>query len=68
MIPWDFVRDSKTGAMGDPTKASAEKGRKTADAAVDKVVDLSKQLLGLTENDLRTGMTKCVPTPSGGPP
>jgi creatinine amidohydrolase len=58
MIPWDFVRDSKTGAMGDPVTASAEKGKKIADAAVAKVVDLAKQLILLKEDDLRAGHSR----------
>ena len=58
MIPWDFVRDSKTGAMGDPTAASAAKGKKIADAAVAKVVDLAKQLILLKEDDLRSGHSR----------
>jgi creatinine amidohydrolase len=64
MIPWDFVRDSRTGAMGDPTKASAEKGRKIADAAVSRVFELAKELLALTETDLRAGMTERVAAPT----
>jgi creatinine amidohydrolase len=64
MIPWDFVRDSKTGAMGDPMKANAEKGKKIADAAVARVIALAKELLALKENDLRAGMTKSVPAPA----
>lgn len=61
MIPWDFVRDSKTGAMGDPTRASAEKGRQIAEAAVQRVVELSRELLALKEDDLRAGTTRTVP-------
>jgi creatinine amidohydrolase len=61
MIPWDFVRDSKTGAMGDPTTASHDKGRKIAEAAVERVFDLAKQLLLLKESDLRTGFTRNQP-------
>jgi creatinine amidohydrolase len=60
MIPWDFVRDSKTGAMGDPTRASVEKGRAIAEAAVERVVALARELLALREDDLRAGMTKTV--------
>jgi creatinine amidohydrolase len=58
MIPWDFVRDSKTGAMGDPTTASDEKGKRIADAAVERVFDLTKQLLSLKEADLRAGFSR----------
>ena len=57
MIPWDFARDSKSGAMGDPTTATADKGRRIVDAAVDKVFDLSRELLALKEEDLRSGTT-----------
>jgi creatinine amidohydrolase len=63
MIPWDFVRDSKTGAMGDPTKANADKGKRIADTAVEKVLELAKQLLALKEADLRAGMTRSVSVP-----
>jgi creatinine amidohydrolase len=55
MIPWDFMRDSKTGAMGDPTKASGDKGGKIIDAAVDRVVALAGELLALTAEDLHSG-------------
>ena len=58
MIPWDFVRDSKTGAMGDPTTASHEKGKEIADAAVERVYDLAKQLLLLGSADLRSGISR----------
>jgi creatinine amidohydrolase/Fe(II)-dependent formamide hydrolase-like protein len=61
MIPWDFVRDSKTGAMGDPTTASHNKGMRIAEAAVEAVVELAKQLLLLKESDLRTGFTRNQP-------
>lgn len=63
LIPWDFVRDSKTGTMGDPTKANADKGRHIAEAAVERVIDLGKQLLALKETDLRTGTIRTVPAP-----
>jgi creatinine amidohydrolase len=63
LIAWDFVRDSRTGTMGDPTKASVEKGRRIAEAAVDKVLDLANQLLALKEEDLRAGMTRTVSAP-----
>jgi creatinine amidohydrolase len=58
MIPWDFVRDSRTGAMGDPTTATSEKGRRIATAAGERVLDLAKQLLQLKESDLRAGFTR----------
>lgn len=57
MIPWDFARDSRTGAMGDPTTATGEKGRLIVEAAVDRVLDLSRELLALGEADLRCGVT-----------
>jgi creatinine amidohydrolase len=54
LIPWDFRRDSRTGAMGDPTTATEEKGRRIFSAAVDKVYELSRELLALKQSDLRT--------------
>jgi creatinine amidohydrolase len=54
MIPWDFRRDSRTGAMGDPTTATEAKGSRIFNAAVDKVEELSRELLALTRADLRT--------------
>ena len=33
-IPLDFRRDSKSGVMGDPTLANAEKGEKIFNAAL----------------------------------
>jgi creatinine amidohydrolase len=54
MIPWDFRRDSATGAMGDPTTATEAKGKRIFDAAVDKVYQLSQELLALKREDLRT--------------
>ena len=55
MIPWDFMRDSKTGTMGDPTKASADKGQRIVAAAVEKVVALAGELLALGAEDLHSG-------------
>jgi creatinine amidohydrolase len=55
MIPWDFVRDSRTGAMGDPTTATAAKGQRIAEAAIGRVVALARELLALAEDDLRAG-------------
>lgn len=55
MIPWDFMRDSKTGAMGDPMRASTDKGRRIVEAAVDQVVQLSKELLHLSADNFHTG-------------
>jgi creatinine amidohydrolase len=55
MMPWDFMRDSKTGAMGDPTRANTDKGRRIVEAAVNEVVELSRQLLALPAADLHTG-------------
>lgn len=57
MIPWDFARDSHSGAMGDPTSSTKEKGRRIVEAAVAKVVDLSRELLALGEMDLRSGIS-----------
>ena len=58
MIPWDFARDSRTGTMGDPTVATVEKGRRIGEAAVEKVFALSKELLALKADDLKSGTTK----------
>jgi creatinine amidohydrolase len=55
MIPWDFARDSRSGAMGDPTRATREKGHRIVDAAVDRIFQLAQELLALTESDLRCG-------------
>ena len=55
MIPRDFMRDSKTGTMGDPTRASADKGQRIVDAAVEKVVALAGELLALGAEDLHSG-------------
>ncbi len=55
MIPWDFARDSHSGTMGDPTTATAEKGRRIFEAAVDEVYKLSTELLKLRKSDLRSG-------------
>ena len=55
MMPWDFLRDSKEGTMGDPTLASSDKGRRIVDAAVDRVVDLSRELLALKDEELLSG-------------
>lgn len=55
MIPWDFARDSQTGAMGDPSTATSEKGRQIVEAAVTRILDLSRELLLLGEADLRCG-------------
>jgi creatinine amidohydrolase len=55
MIPWDFARDSRTGTMGDPSTATAAKGKLVVDAAVQKVVDLGRELLMLKQDDLRSG-------------
>lgn len=43
-IMWDIAEVSATGATGDPTHASAEKGRKMLDALVRLVVDSVSQL------------------------
>jgi creatinine amidohydrolase len=55
MLPWDFVRDSATGTMGDPTTATAEKGERIAEAATSMVLQLAQELLALEQRDLRTG-------------
>jgi creatinine amidohydrolase len=55
VLPWDFVRDSVTGTMGDPTTATAEKGDAIAEAATSRVLQLVEELLALGERDLRTG-------------
>ncbi len=64
MIPWDFARDSRTGGMGDPSTATGEKGRRIVEAAVAKVVELSRELLALKEEDLRSGVLQRQPTMS----
>lgn len=43
MEPWSAL--SKTGVMGDPTKATPEKGRKLLDAAAGGIVELIDELL-----------------------
>ncbi len=43
-IMWDIAEVSATGATGDPTHASAEKGRKMLDALVRLVVDSVSEL------------------------
>ncbi|MCO4892372.1 creatininase family protein [Cupriavidus sp. WGtm5] len=43
-IMWDIAEVSATGATGDPTRASAEKGSKMLDALVALVVDSIRQL------------------------
>ncbi len=46
--PYFLVRDKRkywpSGVWGDPTKASAEKGKRIFDIAVDKIVNLKKEL------------------------
>jgi creatinine amidohydrolase len=42
MEPWSAL--SESGVMGDPTKASAEKGRKLLDAAANGIVELIDEL------------------------
>jgi creatinine amidohydrolase len=58
MIPWDFVRDSRTGAMGDPTTASPGKGQRIAETAIARVVELARELLALGADDLRAGHSR----------
>jgi len=55
MLPWDFARDSRTGTMGDPTTATEAKGKRIADASVDRIFDLIREFMALSEDDLRTG-------------
>jgi creatinine amidohydrolase len=43
MEPWSAL--TETGVMGDPTKASAEKGRKLLDAAANGIVELIDEVL-----------------------
>jgi len=53
-VEW-FSRTSKlsrSGVLGDPTKASAEKGRKIWEVAVDNLVKLVEHLKGLTLEDI----------------
>jgi creatinine amidohydrolase len=58
MLPWDFARDSKTGTMGDATLANEAKGKRVADAAVERLVGLSRELLALGKEDLLSGKTR----------
>jgi creatinine amidohydrolase len=46
MEPWSTL--SESGVMGDPTKASAEKGRKLLDAAANGIVELIDELRART--------------------
>jgi creatinine amidohydrolase len=55
MIPWDFARDSRTGTMGDASVATVEKGRRIAEAAIERVYDLCRELLQLGMDDLKSG-------------
>lgn len=64
MLPWDFARDSRSGTMGDPSVATEEKGRRIVAAAVDKVLDLARELLLLAESDLRIGRGGQMPPAS----
>ena len=43
-VKWDFSELTNTAATGDPTKATAEKGEKMANALVKCMVDAMKQL------------------------
>ena len=43
-IKWDFAELTDTGATGDPTKATAEKGEKMTKVLVDCVVDAIRKL------------------------
>jgi creatinine amidohydrolase len=43
-----FSRYSRTGTVGDPTKASAEKGRRFTEAVVERLVALIRELRART--------------------
>ncbi len=47
MFPWDFGRDSDTGAMGDPTLATVEKGQEIIQAVDEELLQLAKEILAL---------------------
>jgi creatinine amidohydrolase len=53
-IPLDFVRDSKSGVMGDPTLATAEKGEKIFTAALAAAKDAVQSLLNADREVLIT--------------
>ena len=53
-IPLDFVRDSKSGVMGDPTLATAEKGEKIFTAALEAAKDAVQSLLSADRDVLIT--------------
>ena len=53
-IPLDFVRDSKSGVMGDPTLATAEKGEKIFTAALAAAKDAVQSLLSADRDVLIT--------------
>lgn len=43
-IKWNFAELTNTGATGDPTKATAEKGQKMVDVLVEAVVNFIKEM------------------------
>jgi len=51
-VALDFSRDTSEGVMGDPTMATAEKGRAFFEAAVDELSALVVALLGLDRQSL----------------
>ncbi len=53
-IPLDFRRDSKSGVMGDPTLATAEKGEKIFTAALAAAKDAVQSLLSAERKVLTT--------------
>ena len=53
-IPLDFRRDSKSGVMGDPTLATAEKGEKIFKAALVAATDAVQELLSADREVLIT--------------
>ena len=53
-IPLDFRRDSKSGVMGDPTLATAEKGEKIFTAALTAAKDAVQSLLSADRDVLIT--------------
>jgi creatinine amidohydrolase len=53
-IPLDFRRDSKSGVMGDPTLATAEKGEKIFKAALVAATDAVRELLSADREVLIT--------------
>lgn len=52
-IPLDFLRDSEHGVMGDPTLATAEKGKRILNDAQKSIASLISELFLLKESQLR---------------